>query len=149
MSGDIGSYVKQNLNKWLSGEVFWDFLSSKLYSYTYHMQKILYYIQRELLQSGIDGFDDEIQAWQFGPVVPEVYRQYCGFGAIPIRMKYDVEIGPEYTNIIDSIIEQKRILNPWDMVTDIHQAGKAWSLIYREGLGSYTVIPKDLIRTAG
>lgn len=36
MSGDIGSYVKQNLNKWLSGEVFWDFLSSKLYSYTYH-----------------------------------------------------------------------------------------------------------------
>ena len=56
------------------------------------LQKILYYIQRELLQSGIDGFEDEIQAWQFGPVVPEVYRQYCGFGAIPIRMKYDVEI---------------------------------------------------------
>ena len=109
----------------------------------------MYYIQRELLQSGIDGFEDEIQAWQFGPVVPEVYRQYCGFGAIPIRMKYDVEIGPEYTNIIDPIIEQKRILNPWDMVTDTHQAGKAWSLIYREGLGSYTVIPKDLIRTAG
>ena len=66
-----------------------------------------------------------------------------------IRMKYDVEIGPEYTNIIDPIIEHKRILNPWDMVTDTHQAGKAWSLIYREGLGSYTVIPKDLIRTAG
>lgn len=89
------------------------------------LQKILYYIQRELLQSGIDGFEDEIQAWQFGPVVPEVYCQYCGFGAIPIRMKYDVEIGPEYTNIIDPIIEQKRILNPWDMVTDTHQAGKS------------------------
>lgn len=113
------------------------------------LQKILYYIQRELLQSGMNGFDDDIQAWQFGPVVPEVYRQYCGFGAIPIRMKYSIEITPTYASIIDPIIEQKRRLNPWDMVTDTHQEGKAWSLTYQEGSGSYKVIPKDLIRTKG
>lgn len=113
------------------------------------LQKILYYIQRELLQRGMEGFEDEIQAWQFGPVVPEVYRQYCGFGAIPIRVKYDVEIAPDYMRIIDPIIEQKRRLDPWDMVTDTHQRGKAWSLTFQDGLGSYSVIPKDLIRTRG
>lgn len=113
------------------------------------LQKILYYIQRDLLQNGMDGFDDEIQAWQFGPVVPEVYRQYCGFGAIPIRMKYDVKITPEYMDIINPIIEQKRRLNPWDMVNDTHQQGKAWSLTYQDGLGSYSVISKDLIRAKG
>lgn len=113
------------------------------------LQKILYYIQRELLQSGLDGFSDEIQAWQFGPVVPEVYYQYCGFGAIPIRMKYDVEIPQEYMNIIDPIIECKRELDPWDMVADTHQEGKAWSLVYQGGAGSYTTIPKELIQTKG
>ena len=54
------------------------------------LQKILYYIQREFLQQGEIAFPEEIEAWQFGPVVPEVYRQYCGFGALPIRMRYMV-----------------------------------------------------------
>ena len=37
------------------------------------LQKILYYIQREFLQRGPKAFPEEIEAWQFGPVVPEVY----------------------------------------------------------------------------
>lgn len=41
------------------------------------LQKILYYIQREFLQLGTKAFSEEIEAWQFGPVVPAVYRQYA------------------------------------------------------------------------
>ena len=39
---------------------------------------------------------DNIEAWQFGPVVPNVYDHYCGYGAMPISfssIKYDVAKG--------------------------------------------------------
>ena len=113
------------------------------------LQKILYYIQREFLQQGAMAFSEDIEAWQFGPVVPEVYKQYCGFGALPIRMRYVVTIQSSDKNIINPIIEMKRILNPWDMVSDTHSSGKAWDLIYRGGLGDHQIIPRELIRNKG
>lgn len=113
------------------------------------LQKILYYIQREFLQQGAMAFSENIEAWQFGPVVPEVYKQYCGFGALPIRMRYVVTIQSNDKSIINSIVEKKRILNPWDMVSDTHSSGKAWDLIYRGGLGDHQIIPQELIRNKG
>ena len=113
------------------------------------LQKILYYIQREFLQQGTMAFSENIEAWQFGPVVPEVYKQYCGFGALPIRMRYVVVIQSNDENIINPIIEKKRILNPWDMVSDTHSPGKAWDMIYRGGLGDHQIIPQELIKSKG
>lgn len=113
------------------------------------LQKILYYIQREFLQQGSMAFSENIEAWQFGPVVPEVYKQYCGFGALPIRMRYVVAVQPNDKTIINPIIEKKRILNPWDMVSDTHSSGKAWDLIYRGGLGDHQIIPPELIKSKG
>lgn len=113
------------------------------------LQKILYYIQREFLQQGIQAFPEEIEAWQFGPVVPEVYRQYCGFGALPIRMRYMISIEADDVKIINLIVEKKRMLNPWDLVSDTHSSGKAWDLIYRNGLGDHQIIPQELIRNKG
>ena len=110
------------------------------------LQKILYYIQREFLQQGTIAFPENIEAWQFGPVIPEVYKQYCGFGALPIRMKYVIVIRSNDENIINPIIEKKRMLNPWDMVSDTHSPGKAWDLIYNSGLGDHQIIPKELIK---
>ena len=113
------------------------------------LQKILYYIQKEFLDNGMPAFEDEIEAWQFGPVVPQVYRQYCGFGSMPIWMKYLVNVCEQYRNVIDKIVVEKRGLNPWDMVEDTHKLGKAWKDIYREGEGDHQVIPKELIRIKG
>ena len=49
------------------------------------LQKILYFIQRDYLKKDSQAYSEEIQAWQFGPVVPDVYYRYCGFGAMPIE----------------------------------------------------------------
>ena len=51
--------------------------------------------------------------------------------------------------MIDNVVDVKRKLNPWDMVSDIHNSGKAWDLVYRGGLGDYQVIPQELIRNKG
>lgn len=101
------------------------------------------------MQQGLRAFSEEIEAWQFGPVVPVVYKQYCGFGAMPIRMQYNIKIELNHLKIIDTIIEKKRHLKPWYMVSDIHSPGKAWDLVYRGGLGDYQVIPQELIRNKG
>ena len=45
------------------------------------LQKILYYIQKRYLTDNKTAFDDDFEAWQFGPVIPLVYYKYSGFGA--------------------------------------------------------------------
>ena len=94
-------------------------------------------------------FMDEIQAWQFGPVVPEVYYQFCGFGSGAITMKYDVEIEDDDVKMINPIVESKREKDPWDLVSETHSQGKAWDITYRNGAGNRHVISPELIRTKG
>lgn len=49
------------------------------------LQKLLYYAQGHYLgQTGESLFDEEIQAWAHGPVVPAVYRSFKAYGAGPI-----------------------------------------------------------------
>lgn len=114
------------------------------------LQKILYYIQREFLRNGSQAFEDDFEAWRFGPVVAEVYNYFCGFGAMPIRWNFDsVNVDSTYKAIMNPIIEEKRLLNPWNLVADTHQEGRAWSQVYKNGSGIYRVIPKELIKERG
>lgn len=114
------------------------------------LQKILYYIQKDFLCRDDLAFSDDIEAWQFGPVVPNVYYHFCGFGAMPISIPYDeVSISGEDACNIDRIVEEKRILDPWDMVEETHKPNGAWARIYQDGRGNHQVIPIELIRMAG
>ena len=49
------------------------------------LQKLLYFVQAEFLVSaGTPCFEEEIEAWDFGPVVPEVYHEFKIFGSADI-----------------------------------------------------------------
>ena len=114
------------------------------------LQKILFYIQKDFLSKGKIAFADDIEAWQFGPVVPDVYYYFCGFGAMPISiMQGEYTIEEQDKAIVDEIIETKRILDPWELVAETHKLGGAWDQIYSNGLGNHQVIPTELIRTEG
>jgi len=116
------------------------------------LQKILYYIQKDFLQNkDIVAFNDEIESWQFGPVVPNVYYAFCGFGSMPITSIFDNDISAntEHKNTIDKIVEEKRVLNPWELVEETHKPGGAWDKVYKNGIGCYDVIPVDLIKEVG
>lgn len=114
------------------------------------LQKILYYIQKEFLKKGSAAFLDEIEAWQFGPVVPGVYYHFCGFGAMPIFNSCDdYLINTEDASAIDRIIEEKRVLDPWVLVAETHKPGGAWERIYNHGQGNRKIIPVELIEAVG
>lgn len=115
------------------------------------LQKILYYIQRAYLKQDRCAFTENIEAWQFGPVVPCVYYIYCGFGSMRICVKLtpEEELQPEDKAIIDPIVESKRDLMPWDLVNDTHREGGAWNLTFKNGEGLHAIIPMDLIKSNG
>ena len=49
------------------------------------LQKLLYFVQAEfLVGEGSACFPEEIEAWDFGPVVPEVYHRYKAYGSASI-----------------------------------------------------------------
>lgn len=114
------------------------------------LQKILYYIQKDFLKRDDLAFQDNIEAWQFGPVVPNVYYHYCGYGAMPIiSSRESFDINQKDLSDVDCIVEQKRKLRPWELVAETHKENGAWAQIYRNGLGNHMVIPLELIKAEG
>ena len=113
------------------------------------LQKILYYIQKEYLKlQGTPAFPDDIEAWKFGPVIPNVYYSFCGFGAMPITRTYSIpaDFSSSDQEIIDPIVESKRCLPPWDLVSQTHSPGGAWDQTFKNGAGNRRIIPIDVIQ---
>ena len=49
------------------------------------LQKLLYFVQAFFLINDCPPcFDEKIEAWDFGPVVPEIYREYKRYGGMDI-----------------------------------------------------------------
>jgi len=115
------------------------------------LQKILYYIQKAFLKQGSIAFADDIEAWQFGPVVPNVYYKFCGYGAMPITSSFDgaCSVNALDAPMIDKIIDEKKSLDPWDLVADTHKRNGAWDQIYQDGAGNHRLIPRELIKAEG
>lgn len=119
------------------------------------LQKIMFYIQKDFLQKkGEPAFYADIEAWQFGPVVPIAYYAFCVYGANPIRHRQEPSLDHysdilEISEIINSILVSKRQLKPWDLVKETHHEGGAWHRVYECGHGNRQIIPVQLIKEFG
>ena len=57
------------------------------------LQKLLYYAQGfHLVLFGKPLFRESLEAWQYGPVVPEIYRVYKQYGTSPLPQPDDFKI---------------------------------------------------------
>ena len=111
------------------------------------LQRILYFVQKDFLKRGYQAFSDDIEAWEFGPVVPNVYFYFCRFGAMPISISRDTVLNlTSDKNIIDKIVETKRSLAPWEAAKEAHKITGAWSKVFNNGKGSHCIIPVNLIK---
>lgn len=115
------------------------------------LQKLLYFIQRQSLQvNQRPMFNEIIEAWQFGPVVPAVYYKYVGAGASEIYefSLPDVKFEQEDIDIIEDIINKYIDSNPWIMVDETHNDGTAWDRAIKTGVYK-PVIDREDIRIYG
>jgi uncharacterized phage-associated protein len=101
------------------------------------LQKLLYFAQGEYLKkTGKPLFEDEIVAWQYGPVVRSVYDAYKGCGAFPITV-FDVKTEP--AELPDDVKEFVKWI--WTrygkysasyLVTLTHRKGSPWDKVTRD-----------------
>lgn len=110
------------------------------------LQKMLYFLWVDFFKAtGRRLFCDNICAWQLGPVVPEVYYEYCSYAGKPIRAMYSVDIEYEDIEILNRIIYEYIDIPANVLVGRTHAPGTAWDLIYQNGAGNRKIIPYDLI----
>lgn len=110
-----------------------------------HLQKILYFVQGEYYHAtGEFLIDDDFLAWQYGPVLREVYDEYSWHYSSRIYETYDVKIDEDILTVIDPIIEAKRRKTAGALVNESHKPGGAWDQVYDEN--KETIIPKRLIK---
>lgn len=98
------------------------------------LQKILYFVQAEFLVSRKKVcFPEEIEAWDFGPVVPVVYHRYKVYGSanIPYIQTRPVSwILEEDKGIMDGIIDASARYSASKLV-EITHGQKPWQEAYR------------------
>ena len=107
------------------------------------LQKLLYYAQGcYLALKGTPLFDDDIEAWEHGPVVPSVYQEYKGDkgNGIPYRGDYDVDIDPEDEAVLIEVYEIFGKYSAWGLRNMTHSE-TPWLSTERN-----QVIGKDVIK---
>lgn len=111
------------------------------------LQKLLYFLWIDYFKkNNCSLFNENICAWQFGPVVPEVYYEFCSYAGSPINKIYDIVIYNQNDSvIINKLIDKYIEFSASKLVEMTHKAFKPWSIIYNNGAGLRNIIPFDLI----
>lgn len=108
------------------------------------LQKLLYFAQAwHLARHGTPLFDAPIEAWQYGPVVPDVYRKYNHFGREGIEE--DSRVAPDAftSNEFALLLDVAREYAPYStsaLVDLTHKAGAPWACARK----SCAIQPEDI-----
>lgn len=112
------------------------------------LQKILYFVQAEFLVSqDYPCFRERIEAWDFGPVIPDVYHRYKVYGSASIPSIRDDNYCPfDRTDVIlaNGIIDECAKYSASNLVEITHKQSP-WINAYRQYSGA--VITNKSIQT--
>ena len=92
-------------------------------------------------------FQNRIEAWQYGPVIPEVYRAFRRQGinvSSPVSVP-PVEFSSEDENFLEQIYAIYGSLEAFQLSDLTHVTGGPWDIATKTG-GYYAPIPNELIK---
>ncbi|KAA6507698.1 DUF4065 domain-containing protein [Helicobacter pylori] len=109
------------------------------------LQKMLYIAQAES-DSKLIKIKEDFQAWDYGPVIPDVYCNFCINGSTPITKREEIpnNIDREKEKELAKIYNQYKDADAWNMVRATHQKESAWSKHHVKGMRK--VIKRDDIK---
>ena len=97
------------------------------------LQKLLYYAQGfHLAVFGSPLFEDEIEAWTHGPVVPSVYHEFKNYGGstIPGQAGFDpADISEETRGLLDEVYNVYGQFSAWKLRNMTHEE-EPWKNAY-------------------
>lgn len=96
------------------------------------LNKLVYYVQVESVRESGDAiFDDEIEAWQYGPVERAVYDVFKRNGRSLIACPCGpCAVDDRAIRLVDIVASTYGMLSTFDLVELSHKDGGAWSKVY-------------------
>lgn len=131
-----------NYMLYLMNDIFDDLTNMKI-------NKLLYFTQGHYLQTHNEPlFYEDIEAWEHGPVVPDVYLSYKKYGSNPIT-SYDetliTQVPSKVKEIIHNIAVKYGKYTAGELRNLTHEEGTPWSQVYHADI-YHVVIPVNTIK---
>ncbi|MDA8116888.1 MAG: DUF4065 domain-containing protein [Actinomycetota bacterium] len=106
---------------------------------TLKLQKLVYYAHAwSLVWDGAPLYDEEIQAWRGGPVVPALYslhRNHVEFGATNLTRGDSGQLTEEQRDTVDAVLKYYGHMAPWELSNLTHQEAPWLKARERAGAG--------------
>lgn len=97
------------------------------------LQKLLYFVQGvHLFMHKKVAFPDEIIAWQYGPVVKDVYYEYSIYGAndiIPIDKNEKIILSMRLKKLVSFVLDDLLRYSDIALVKETKKEGSPWSQV--------------------
>jgi uncharacterized phage-associated protein len=98
--------------------------------------------------------NEDVQAWQYGPVIPTVYRAFNRFGSAPVTgfardpftdLEYTADLDKDELKVVRAVVDSYGHMHAFQLSAKMHEADTPWSKTYNEK-GPYSVISPALIK---
>ena len=135
---EIANYIVSYFSTIATNSIEGDLTNLKL-------QKLLYYCQLESLKRNNEPlFNEAIEAWNYGPVIPSVYQEYKKFGRnILETTKPNLLLNPDEVKVlVDNVIETKGQYTGIALMRMTHEEN-AWKKAFKS---QDRIISLDLIK---
>lgn len=96
------------------------------------LQKLLYFVWIEYYNKTKKYlFKDYFYAWHYGPVIPEVYYEYCAYGGfLIIDDVLEPDLRKEEKDVINEVVTKYKDKSAGSLVNETHKIGHAWEKTY-------------------
>jgi uncharacterized phage-associated protein len=114
------------------------------------LQKILYIAHKVFLgrNNGQPLIDNNFEAWDYGPVVPELYREVKMFGNQPIKNIFrgveDID-GSTESALIQEACEHLLAKSAGELVAITHRDDGAWDRCYQPGVKGIVISNEQIL----